>query len=473
MTKRGAIVKFCAIGVLLLLGVTLIFANFRLPFSRYRFVGFYGAIESKMGIDLKGGVLAVFDCKAHEDGKQPTLDEIKATETRLLNSLNRAGLTEATVQHQGSGPYKIRVEVPGLTETEEVFSAVGNPAKLDFRLKKADEGGTPIVDGAKKHISKVELYQDPNTFEFGVLLTLSKDPGTDGQIGADLFKQMIQDAEQYTYIYRNDELFSTVSVGDKSAGKDGTAVITLGKRANGAMPTRQDAEEFKMQIESGLFEVRLENAETSIIPQTLGDGALLGCIIALVLGILFMFVYMWVRYGDLGLLSNLSIGVFLVLFLFALAIVNAVQLTLPGIAGIVIAFAMAVDANIIIFERIKDEYQTGKRLAVAAKSGFDKSLWTIFDSNITTIIGGAVLFFLGTGPIKGFAITLILGVIISMFCCLVVTRSFVKLYLTLNPNNARRVKLEETNPYVREMNAAPATPTVKPEKRKLNFGGAK
>jgi len=422
-----------------------------------------------MGIDLKGGVLAVFDCKAHEDGEQPSLDEIKATETRLLNSLNRAGLTEATVQHQGnSGNYKIRVEVPGLNETEEVFSAVGNPAKLDFRLKKAEEGGEPIVDGAKKHIAKVELYQDPKTFEFGVLLTLSKEGNPSG---ADLFKQMIQDANQYTYIYRNDELFSTVSVGDKSAGRDGTAVITLGRRANGAMPSRQDAEEFKMQIESGLFEVRLVNAETSIIPQTLGDGALMGCIIALVLGIIFMFIYMWIRYGDLGLLSNLSIGVFMVLFLFALAIVNAVQLTLPGIAGIVIAFAMAVDANIIIFERIKDEYQTGKRLAVSAKGGFDKSLWTIFDSNITTIIGAAVLFFLGTGPIKGFAITLMLGVIISMFCCLCVTRAFVKLYLVLNSNNAKRVKMEETNPYVKELPTT-ATP-AKPKERKLNLGGVK
>lgn len=479
MTKRHAFIKFGAICVLLALGVALIFANFRIPFTTTRFVGFWGAIQSKMGIDLKGGVLAIFDCEPYKVGDpNPTYDEVRATETRLLNALNRAGFTEATVQIQGNGPYKLRVEVPGLSDTEEVFSAVGNPAKLNFRTAKIGEtgGDKRWVEGTN-HISKVELYENPQTFEMGVLLTFTS-------AGRVAFSQMLDAANEYTYIYRNDDLYSTVSVGDKTAGRDGSVVITLGKRADGSRAGRAEAEEFKLQIESGLFDVSLKNSETSVIPQTLGDGALLGCIIALIIGIAFMFLFMMFRYGDLGLLSNLSVGVFIVLFLFALAIVNAVQLTLPGIAGIVLAFGMAVDANIIIFERIKDEYQSGKRMAVAAKSGFDKSFWTIFDSNITSIIGAAVLFFLGTGPIKGFSITLMLGVVISMFCSLVITRSFTKLYLQINQNNAKRVKLIQNNPYITEVPLQSEIKTPKPDggstpapvtkpKRALNMGGKK
>jgi len=462
MTKRKAIVKFCVICFLVLLGVGAIFADFRIPTTNQRFVGFWGAIESKMGIDLKGGVLAVFNCEPNEGSdEQPTIDDIIATENRLMQSLTKAGLTEATVQHQGQqGSWKIRVEVPGLKETDEIFSAIGNPAVLQFK----DEKDNVCVEGTK-HISSVEIYQNPQTFEFGVLLKFTND-------GGKAFREMIQNADQYTYIYRNGEKFSTVSVGDKSAGKDNTAVITLGKRNDGSMPSQADAEEFRLQIQSGLFSVKLSNTETSIISPTLGEGALIGCIIALLVGIVFMFGFMFWRYGDLGLLSNfLSVIVFLITFLLSLAIVNAVQLTLPGIAGIVLSFAMAVDANIIIFERIKDEYRMGRRLSVACKNGFDKSFWTIFDANITTVIGAGVLFFLGTGPIKGFAITLMLGVLISMFCSLVITRSFTKLYLVINPKNANRMKLENNNPYITETPVV--TAPVKAGKRSLNLGDKK
>jgi preprotein translocase subunit SecD len=308
------------------------------------------------------------------------------------------------------------------------------------------------------------LYQNPQSFEWGILLTFTNSGGS-------AFRDMIRNADEFTFIYRNGEEFSRVNVGDKTAGSNNTAVITLGTRANGQMPSRQDAVEFQRQIESGLFAVSLDIAEMSIISQTLGAGALMGCIIALAIGLIFMLIFMYLRYGDLGLLSNLSLCVFMVLFLLALAITPAVQLTLPGIAGIVLAVSMAVDANIIIFERIRDEYQTGKRLSVAVKSGFDRSLWTIFDSNITTIIGAGVLWFLGTGPIMGFAITLMLGVVISMYCSLVVTRSLAKLYLVVNPTNARRMRLTNNNPYITEIDNTPKPRRT--TKRQLNLGGAK
>ena len=489
MTKKKAIAKFVIICLCVALGVAAIFAKFTVPFTETRFLGFWAAIENKMGIDLKGGVMAVFDVKP-QDGTAayPSLAEVQATETRLLNAFSNAGLTEATVQRQGQeGAWKIRVEVPGLKEVDEIFDAIGDPASLDFRL---EESATATPQVVAKDIKKVETYQNPEDRKWGVLLSFTP-------AGTKKFQDMVKTAglNGTTYIYINSDLYSRVTVSSTDAGANGTTVITLGK----TNATKSDAEEFKLKIESGLYEVKLDTLETSIIPQTLGSGALLGCIICLVIGLLFIFLFMWFRYGDLGLLSNLSVILYMVLFLFSLAVVDAVQLTLPGVAGIILALGMAVDANIIIFERIKDEYRSGKRLGIAMQNGFNKSIWSIFDSNITTIIGGLVLFFLGTGPIKGFAITLILGVAISMFCSLVVTRSFAKLYLVLNSSNANRLKLESSNPYVTEMpksritetppsgklpedfevgkvaaakqpDSAPQVPTVaKPQKRSLNF----
>jgi len=152
--------------------------------------------------------------------------------------------------------------------------------------------------------------------------------------------------------------------------------------------------------------------------------------------------------------------------MFALAVVGSVQLTLPGIAGIILAIAMAVDANIIIFERVKEEYKSGKRMAVAIETGFNKSTTTILDANITTIIGAGVLFFFGTGAIAGFAITLLLGIVISMFCSLVVTRSLAKLYLYINPSNERRLRLGKVERLMERMGP------VKPRDRKLRGLGS-
>jgi len=445
MTKKKAIIKFCVICVLTALGVSLIFANFRIPFTETRFHGFAGAIESRMGIDLRGGILAVFQAEPPQnpDGTPRAMspDDFEAamrgTEERLRRSLDRAHFTEATVQRQGTD--RFRVEVPGLdpTETDAVFRAIGEPSRIDFR----NEQHQVVVE--PEHIIRVQTNQNPQNFEWGVLVTFTSEGGR-------LFRNLIQNATSHMYIFENGEEMTQVQITDRTVGANNQTVITLGN-VGGRPANAEDALNFQRRIESGLFELQLDLLNSSFIPETLGPNALLGAIIALIIALVFIFAFMFLRYGDLGLLSNLSIMIYMVLFLASLAVVNAVQLTLPGIAGIILALAMAVDANIIIFERAKDEYRSGKRMAIAVENGFKKSLWTIFDSNITTIIGGVVLFFLGTGPIRGFAITLMLGVAISMFCSLVLTRSFAKLYLYINPTNSKRLKLTSTNPYIQEI----------------------
>jgi|GEM_PF-222769 len=445
MNRKGAITKFAVIFALAVIGVFACFANFRIPYTSQRYIGFFGAIEGKMGIDLKGGVLAVFDTEGN-----PTPSQIDATANRIESLLYGQGFVEATVVRQGT---KIRVEVPGMQDTNDIFTAIGTPASLEMRR----DDGSVILKGDS--IQSVEYYQDPQTMQNGVKLIFTSS-------GGNLFRNEISNATIGTtkiHIWliqgeNNESEISAPVIQSADAGLDNTTVIT------GAY-TKQQAQDLQLRIESGLYAAKLTPAETSIIPPTLGSGAITAGVIAVIAGLIFIFILMWVRYGDLGLLSNLSVVIFSVLFLFALAVVGSVQLTLPGIAGMILSLAMAADANIIIFERIRDEYKAGKRMAVAVESGFNKSISTIVDANVTAIIAAGVLYVLGEGAVVGFAITLLLGIVISMFSSLVITRSFAKLYLYINSNNERRLRLKKDDNAPQPLAVRDARP------RSLNMGG--
>lgn len=454
MTKTKAIWKFAIICVLLVIGILACFSysNLRVPTTDQNYKGFLGAIEDRMGIDLKGGYLAVFTAEE----ANPSSAQMDATVRRLERMLSDRGHFDTTVTRQGTR--QIRIEMPGATDSQAIFDAIGTPAKLEMRVK----GNTiPFITG--EHIRKVETYQDPQSYEHGVKLTFTT-------AGGDLFRGEVSKAEigvTEIEILLNDKVEISPVIQSLDAGKDNTTVITGGY-------SQDQAKDMKTRIESGLFEVTLANAETSRIDATLGRGALTAGIIACIVGLAFIFILMWFLYGDLGLLSNLSMLVFMILFLLALAVIESIQLTLPGIAGIILTIGMACDANVLIFERIKDEFRSGKRLAVAVESGFNKTIKTIADANITTVIAGVVLYFLGTGPIQGFAITLLLGVVISMFCSLIVTRSFAKTYLYINSNNEKRLRLNKLTVKAPESSISETkVKTDKPVKRALNLGGEK
>ena len=147
-------------------------------------------------------------------------------------------------------------------------------------------------------------------------------------------------------------------------------------------------------------------------------------------------------YRDFGIIASFSLVFYLILMVFFLQAIPFVQLTLPGIAGIILSLGMAVDANVIIFERIKDEYRQGKRIQNCVQAGFKKALLAIVDSNVTTLIASVVLYILGTGAVKGFAVTLFLGIALSMLTSLLLTRLFVKWYLNINSTNPKRLNLK-------------------------------
>lgn len=463
MNKTRAIIKYCVISVIVAVAVALCFVQFTIPFTNVKYEGCYQAIKNKMGIDLNGGVLAVYDVTPATNSVNLET-EIDATINRIKNTLSKQGYLEATVTRQGNAQnYKIRIEVPGMSDTQEIMNAIGTPANIEFM--EPDSTREPTYDADKvffrgDDIAAVSVVSDPeNVSNYAIQLTFNNESKAK-------FREKVKEAGgKYMAIFSNKSLISAPQISTENAstlGSDGKVLIT-------GSYTKESAENFALQIESGLYTVGLDVTEMSYIPATLGEGAITAGLIALAIGLLLIFVLMVIIYRDFGLIANLSLIIYTVIFVFFLAIIDSIQLTLPGIAGIILSIGMAVDAYILIFEQIKEEYRAGKRFASAVHSGFNKSLITILDANVTTIIVSLILYFLSSGSIRGFAITLALGVAVSMFVGLVITRGLAKLYLYINPDNANRanIKLKTVNGEVQQ------DKTVISQKRKLNMGGSK
>lgn len=375
-----------------------------------------------LGIDLKGGVYVVMEASDKDEDGNPIESgayeaSLSGTISTLTNRLVAKGYTEATVVKQGAN--RIRIEIPDVENPDDVFNIIGKPAVLEFR----DSNGTVLISG-KNHLERAFFtYDDNNKPAVGLKFN---------DEGAEAFSRATADNVGKTIsIYIDEELVSSPTVNQQISG--GNAIIT-------GNFTVQQALDMAMLLQSGTLPLTLDTLEKGNISPTLGQNALRNGIIAGIIGLVLVMAFMCAFYRGIGLISSITLFIYTLLMLyviagmplfFSLAIIPKAQLTLPGIAGIILSMGMAIDANIIIAERIKDEYKIGKSLDSSINVGFKRSLWTILDGNITTLFAGIVLLIFGTGSIKGFANVLIIGIVLAVFCGLVVTRLLMKIFLGL------------------------------------------
>lgn len=430
MSKKRSRFKFVFLALIAVLGIFLTCFSFRIPFTTTTFKGFAKAIQ--LGLDVRGGVVAVYEASVDAEYEDELDTRITATISRLEQFLQDANFSEATVTRQGSN--KIRVEVPDVDDPQEVFDIIGEPAALSIkRSSTSDEDAITGEDIA----SAVAYYQNS---QWGVLLKMNDS-------GISKFQALTTEA----YNDSSDKTI-TITVGPEddptwqtsptveAVISDGTTFIS----GNSSNPfTKETAEEYATKILSGTFSTKLEVVSNSVISATLGEKALFYSLIAGGIGLLAIFIFMIAVYGMMGLMADFALVFYIILYAFILQAVPLVQLTLPGIAGIVLSLGMAVDANVIVFERIKEEYRAGKKIHASIKMGFKNAFSSIFDSNITTIIASVALYLLGTATIKGFAITLFFGILLSMFTSLVITRSLINTYLNINSTNAKLYRLKK------------------------------
>ena len=203
------------------------------------------------------------------------------------------------------------------------------------------------------------------------------------------------------------------------------------------MESVEQAENIAAVISSGALSVKFTIGETRQISASLGEGVVNNALIAAGIGMLVIFAILIIFYGGMGIAASIALMIYVILYTVVLALFPWVQLTFPGIAGMILSIGMAVDANVVIFDRIKEEYALGKTPAAAIKSGYKRAFVTVFDSNVTTVIAAIVLWIFCSGSIQGFAITLFLGVLVSMFTSVVVTRWIMKLMKPLTSNEEK------------------------------------
>lgn len=408
MKKKSSIIKLSIIGVVLIIGIVLSFCSFDVGLETYKSFG--GGIS--LGLDLKGGVYAVYE--AVDDDKENLDSRMEGTKTMLLNLLVNKGYPEATIVKEGTS--RLRVEVPDVDNPREIFSIIGKPASIRFVL---DDTNEEVING--DHI-------------------VSAVPGYSAQDGGHLVQLELngEGGEKFAKATA-DNIGKTMSIWVKVEGEEEQKIsspkiesaISGGRAVINGMSDQEEAKRLADQIMSGTFEVKLALLESSTVSPTLGEQALFYGVIAGVIGLLLVIAFLCGVYRLLGVTASISLLIYGVLMLFFLAVLPGVQLTLPGIAGIILSLGMAVDANVVFYERMKYEYKNGKSISASTYAGFKRATMAIIDSNVTTIIAGVMLFIFGTGSIRGFAVTLLLGIILSLFTSMLVTRFLVRCFVNI------------------------------------------
>ena len=362
-----------------------------------------------LGLDLRGGMATEY---VATDTTVEDFDMLMdSTVAALRERLTNAGFTEANVARQGTD--RIRIEIPGVENHEEVVSIIGTPGRLEFR----DPSGNVVVDG--QNIVLAEARQQGSSLYPVVYFELDEEGK---QAFADATSELVG---QSISIYLDDELISSPVVQEPLT--EGWGVISLGDEKSGLSveQVREDVNNLAMLIQSGALPLDIAEVETRSISATLGLEAIDGAVIAGIVGLALVILFMLVMYRLPGVAASMALCIYVLIVFYAIAILGA-QLTLQGIAGILLGIGMAVDANVIIFERFREELAAGRTPQSAVTFGFRNAGRAVIDSNVTTLIAAVVLLFFGTGTIKGFAITLLISVLASLFTAFVVTRSLLR-----------------------------------------------
>lgn len=377
------------------------------------FIYFIGPLAEsiKQGLDLQGGTHIVLEAEDSGDNKV-TDDAVERVIQILSRRINEMGLTEPLIQREGKK--RIIIELPGVKDPDEAIKTIGKTAVMEFR----DESGAVHLTGNDLKDAKEQITQNK---QFEVALEFTDE-------GADKFAKLTAaNIGRHIGIYLDGEQLTNPVVNQAITG--GKAVIT-GSR------TLEDAKNLAVLLRSGALPVKVKVMEVRTVGPTLGQDSKDKSVTAFAVGIGLIVAFMLVLYRLSGFVATMALLVYVMILLVVLGpwVLNA-TLTLPGIAGIILSMGVAVDANILIFERFKEEVFEGKTLRISMESGFRRAFATIFDANTSVMITAVILILLGSGPVKGFAITLALGVIVSMFTAITMSRSLLHLLIECNITN--------------------------------------
>ena len=407
MKKSTAFLYLFAFIIILCLAA---FTSF-IGFGREQSGSVYGI---KLGLDLAGGVSITYQVVGNE---APSAEDMADTVYKMFKRIENFS-SEAIVYKEGSD--RINIEIPGVSDANAILEELGKPGSLVF----IDHNDNVVLRGTDVKNAVATYQQDHmGNNEPVVALTMTEE-------GARKFAQATRLAaptREIIYIVYDNEIVSYPSVQNE---------ITNGEAVISGVGTFEEAEKLASTIRIGGLKLELEELRSNVVGAQLGEEAITSSLKAAAIGLAIVIALMILVYFLPGFAAGLALLLYTTLIIVLLEAFE-ITLTLPGIAGIILSIGMAVDANIIIFARIREELATGKTIPSSIKSGYKKAMSAVVDVNITTLIAAAVLYMLGTGPIKGFAATLALGIILSMFTALFVTKWLMNILFALGFQNIK------------------------------------
>jgi len=366
-----------------------------------------------LGLDLVGGIRVVYEPVDPAEATDQAMNQ--AVET-IRFRVDKFGVAEPLIRRATSpltGTQRIIVELPGVKNADEARRLIGKTAMLEF----VDESGQVIVSG--KDLVEAQAMYEVSTNRPIVTLSFNAEgrdkfaAGTSANVGKIIF------------ILFDKEVLQAPTVMEP---------ITNGEAQISGYLDIGEAQQMASLLNSGALPLELKMVENRTISATLGSDSVNDSVRAGLIGILAVAAFMLLFYRLPGLVANFALAIYVLIVVVVLAAINA-TLTLPGIAGIILSVGMAVDANVIIFERVKEELRNGKTIGSAVESGFRRALWTIIDANVTTLIGAAVLIKFATGPVQGFGVTLGIGILASMLTAVLITRLLMRLVVQSGAGN--------------------------------------
>jgi preprotein translocase subunit SecD len=376
------------------------------------------ALQKHLGLDLQGGVSVIYQAGPLSAVNNDSMNALRDNFERRINAY---GVTAPTIQIENGS--RILIEVAGVKDPEALLNTIGRTAQMEFRTEGPDgktADGPVVLTGAD--LKKAQAQLDTQSNEPEVSLTFNA-------AGAKIFAQVTAaNVGKQIGIYLDNNLLTNPVV--KEAIPSGNAVIS------GGYKVLQDAQNDALLLNAGALPLQVTAIEKSTVGPTLGQDSLIRSLHAGAIGLALVFLFMLFYYRVPGIVADLSLIVYALIMAGIYLLVRA-TLTLEGIAAFIITIGMAVDANILIYERLKEELRAGKTLRSAFDAGFQHALRTILDCNVNTLIGACVLFYFGSSDIRGFAVTLLIGVFVSLFTAVTFTRLILHLLVTsglvLNP----------------------------------------
>ncbi|MBB3109932.1 SecD/SecF fusion protein [Paenibacillus phyllosphaerae] len=376
--------------------------------------------QVKLGLDLKGGFEILYEAEPLTEGGQVTQDALRQTAKSLEHRANETGVAEPEITPEGAN--RIRVKIAGVTDEANVREILKTPSQLTFRSAvgctegtgycKTELTGTDFVEGGAS-------YQQTTLGGYEITIKL-KDASKFGEVTKSI--AALTNGQNQLAIYMDETQVSAPNVSQQINSSD--AVIT-------GDFTREEAKDLADKINLGALPLKLTEKYTQSVGATLGKLSLQQTLFAGGLGTVLILIFMIVFYRLPGLIASFTIIAFIWLLLLGFWLINA-TLTLPGIAAFILGIGMAVDANIIMAERIKEEIRSGKSILSAHRAGSKRSFLTIIDAHVTTIIAALVMFFIGTGAVKGFAVVLLLTEVVSILTNVFFSRFLLSLLIRSN-----------------------------------------